>query len=207
LVREHGLLRLVTEFVLARAIDDAVEWHVMGVGVPIAVNVFAPSLGDLGLPKRIVNALVSRGLSTDALTVEVTEDLLLEDMDRTRTVFDRLRQNGIRIAIDDFGSGYSALSYLHDLPIDELKLDRQFIAPVLVDWRAAAIVRAVIDLAHVLGVTTVAEGIEDAASAARLREYGCDVGQGFYYSPPLDAPALMELLSSATRAPAEATSS
>jgi EAL domain-containing protein (putative c-di-GMP-specific phosphodiesterase class I) len=200
-------MRLVTEFVLARAIDDAVEWHARGVGVPIAVNIFAPSLGDLGLPKQIVNALAGRGLSTDALTVEVTEDLLLEDMDRTRTVFDRLRENGIRIAIDDFGSGYSALSYLHDLPIDELKLDRQFIAPVLVDWRAAAIVRAVIDLAHVLGVTTVAEGIEDAATVARLREYGCDVAQGYYYSPPIEATAMLELLSSTTRASVEATSS
>jgi diguanylate cyclase len=207
LVREHGLMRLVTEFVLAQAIDDAVAWYARGVGVPIAVNVFAPSLGDLGLPKRIVNALASRRLSTDALTVEVTEDLLLEDMDRTRTVFERLRENGIRIAIDDFGSGYSALSYLHDLPIDELKLDRQFIAPVLVDWRAAAIVRAVVDLAHVLGVTTVAEGIEDAATVARLREYGCDVAQGYYYSPPLDAAAMLELLSSTMRSPAEAASS
>ena len=206
LVREHGLMRLVTEFVLAQAIDDAVAWHARGVGVPIAVNVFAPSLGDLGLPKRIVSALASRRLSTDALTVEVTEDLLLEDMDRTRTVFERLRENGIRIAIDDFGSGYSALSYLHDLPIDELKLDRQFIAPVLVDWRAAAIVRAVVDLAHVLGVTTVAEGIEDAATVARLREYGCDVAQGYYYSPPIEAAAMLELLSSTTRAPAEAAS-
>lgn len=203
LVREHGLMRLVTEFVLTRAIDDAVEWHARGVGVPIAVNVFAPSLSDLGLPRQIVNALASRGLSTDALTVEVTEDLLLEDIDRTRTVFERLRENGIRIAIDDFGSGYSALSYLHDLPIDELKLDRQFIAPVLVDWRAAAIVRAIVDLAHVLGVTTVAEGVEDAATVARLREYGCDVAQGYFYSPPIDPAAMLELLTSTTRAPAE----
>jgi diguanylate cyclase (GGDEF)-like protein len=207
LVREHGLMRLLTDYVLARAIDDAVEWHARGVGVPIAVNVFAPSLGDLGLPKQIVNALARRRLRTDALTVEVTEDLLLEDMNRTRTVFDRLRENGIRIAIDDFGSGYSALSYLHDLPIDELKLDRQFIAPVLVDWRAAAIVRAVIDLAHVLGVTTVAEGVEDAATVARLREYGCDVAQGYYYSPPVDAVAMLEMLSSNTTAPAEVATS
>jgi diguanylate cyclase (GGDEF)-like protein len=207
LVREHGLMHLLTEYVLARAIDDAVEWHARGVGVPIAVNVFAPSLGDLSLPRQIVNALARRRLRTDALTVEVTEDLLLEDMARTRTVFDKLREDGIRIAIDDFGSGYSALSYLHDLPIDELKLDRQFIAPVLVDWRAAAIVRAVIDLAHVLGVTTVAEGVEDAATVARLREYGCDVAQGYYYSQPIDATAMLELLSATTRAPAEATSS
>jgi EAL domain-containing protein (putative c-di-GMP-specific phosphodiesterase class I) len=139
--------------------------------------------------------------------VEVTEDLLLDNMDRTRTVLDKLREHGIRVAIDDFGSGYSALSYLHDLPIDEVKLDRQFIAPVLVDWRAAAIVRAVIDLAHVLGVTTVAEGVENAATAARLREYGCDVAQGYYYSPPLAAPDMLELLVSATRARASARSS
>jgi diguanylate cyclase (GGDEF)-like protein len=207
LVREHGLMHSVTEVVLARAIDDAALWHSMGFRVPIAVNVFAPSLGDLALPKQIVKALVRGGLNAEALTVEVTEDLLLEDVDRTRVVIDRLREHGIRVAIDDFGSGYSALSYLHDLPIDELKLDRQFIAPVLVDWRAAAIVRAVIDLAHVLGVTTVAEGVEDEATAARLREYSCEVGQGYYYSPPLAAPELLELFTSAMRAPAAAGSS
>ena len=98
------------------------------------------------------------------------------------------------------------LRYLHDLPIDELKLDRQFIAPVLVDWRATAIVRAVIDLAHALGLTTVAEGVENAAIAARLRDYGCDVAQGYYYSPPLAAPDMLELLKSATRAPVAARS-
>jgi diguanylate cyclase (GGDEF)-like protein len=207
LVREHGLMHSVTEVVLARAVDDAARWHSQGFHVPIAVNVFAPSLGDLALPKQIVKALVRGNLNAEALTVEVTEDLLLEDVDRTRIVIDRLREHGIRVAIDDFGSGYSALSYLHDLPIDELKLDRQFIAPVLVDWRAAAIVRAVIDLAHVLGVTTVAEGVEDEATAARLREYGCEVGQGYYYSPPLASSELLELFTSTMRAPAAARSS
>ena len=206
LVREHGLMPSVTEFVLARALDDAAQWYSRGVGVPIAVNIFAPALGDLDLPNQMLRALVGRRLSSDALTVEVTEDLLLDNMGRTRTVLDRLREHGIRVAIDDFGSGYSALSYLHDLPIDELKLDRQFIAPVLVDWRAAAIVRAVIDLAHALGLTTVAEGVENAATAARLRDYGCDVAQGYYYSPPLAAPDMLELLTSATRAPAAARS-
>ena len=207
LVREHGLMHLITEVVLERAIDDAAQWHSRGFAVPVAVNVFAPSLGDLELPKQIAKALVRGSLNAEALTVEVTEDLLLEDVDRTRIVIDRLREHGIRVAIDDFGSGYSALSYLHDLPIDELKLDRQFIAPVLVDWRAAAIVRAVIDLAHVLGVTTVAEGVEDEATAARLREYGCEVGQGYYYSPPLAVADLLELFTSRMRAPAAARSS
>lgn len=201
LVREHGLMRSVTEFVFAQALDDVVLWRAKGIEVPVAVNVFAPSLEDLGLPKQIENALARRRLRTDTLTVEITEDALLENMDRTRTVVDRLRGRGIRVAIDDFGSGYSALSYLHDLPIDELKLDHHFIAAVLVDWRAAAIVRAVIDLAHVLGVTTVAEGVETAAAAARLREQGCDVAQGYYYSPPLNASGIVDLVSATASVP------
>jgi len=98
------------------------------------------------------------------------------------------------VAIDDFGSGYSALSYLRDLTIDEVKLDRDFIAPILVDPRAAAVVRAVVNLAHELGLTTVAEGVENAETAARLREYGCDVGQGYFFSAPLSAEAVADLL-------------
>jgi diguanylate cyclase (GGDEF)-like protein len=207
MVREHGLMRSVTELVFAKALDDAAYWQTRGVNVPIAVNVFAPSLGDLGLPSRIVRLLTDRDLGANALTIEITEDLLLDNMDRTRMVLDSMREHGMRVAIDDFGSGYSALRYLRDLPIDEVKLDRQFIGPILVDPRAAAIVEAVIDLAHVLGVTTVAEGVENAATAAKLREYGCEVAQGYYYSPPLAAPDLLKLLLSTKEAPAVARSS
>jgi diguanylate cyclase (GGDEF)-like protein len=207
LVRRHGLMWSLTEFVLSRALDDMVWWRSRGVTLPIAVNVFAPSLADPGLPAQIVHALKSRNLRADALTVEVTEDLLLENMDETRKVLERLRHHGIRIAIDDFGTGYSALSYLRELPIDEIKLDRQFVAPVLVDWRAASIVRAVIDLAHVLGVTTVAEGVENEETAARLRTFGCEVAQGFLYSRPITAVAMLDLLQSRTTIPAATGSS
>jgi len=196
LVREHGLMRSVTELVLAQALDDVSGWHARGFDVPVAVNIFAPSLGDLELPRQIARALAERNLRSDTLTVEITEDLLLDNLDRTRTVLNRLRENGVRVAIDDFGSGYSALWYLRELPVDEVKLDRQFIAPILVDPRAAAIVRAVIDLARALGVTSVAEGVEDAPTAVRLTEYGCEVAQGYYYSPPVDAAAMLEMLSS-----------
>ena len=199
LVREHGLMRSVTELVLAQALDDVAAWHAQGFDVPVAVNIFAPSLGDLELPRQIARALSERNLRSDSLTVEITEDLLLDNLDRTRTVLNRLRENGVRIAIDDFGSGYSALWYLRELPVDEVKLDRQFIAPILVDPRAAAIVRAVIDLARALGVTSVAEGVEDALTAVRLIEYGCEVAQGYYYSPPVDAAAMLEMLSSRSR--------
>ncbi len=111
-------------------------------------------------------------------------------------MLERLRHRGIRIAIDDFGSGYSALWYLRELAIDEVKLDRHFIAPIRIDARAAAAVRGVVDLAHVLGVTTVAEGVENAETADRLREYGCDVAQGYFYSPPVSAAAMMNMLAS-----------
>ena len=196
LVRKRGLMRAVTDIVLTHALDDAAEWDAMGIGVPIAVNVFAPSLGDLDLPTHIASALAARRLNPEDLTIEITEDFLLDNIDRTRSVLERLRQRGIRIAIDDFGSGYSALWYLRELAIDEVKLDRQFIAPILVDSRAAAVVRGVVDLAHVLGVTTVAEGVENAETAEKLREFGCDVAQGYYYSPPISAAAMMNLLAS-----------
>jgi diguanylate cyclase len=194
LVREHGLMRSVTELVIGQALDDVAQWQASGFRVPIAVNMFAPSLCDLTLPDRILRALDGRGLSPDVLTIEITEDLLLDNVDRTRNVLDRLRAHGMRVAIDDFGSGYSSLGYLCELPIDEVKLDRQFIAPILVDSRAAAVVRAVVELAHELGMTTVAEGVENAATAAILREYGCDVAQGFHYSTPLAATDLRKLL-------------
>jgi diguanylate cyclase (GGDEF)-like protein len=196
LVRKRGLMRAVTDIVLTQALDDAAEWTAMGIGVPIAVNVFAPSLGDLDLPTHIASSLAERRLSPEDLTIEITEDFLLDNIDRTRSVLERLRQRGIRIAIDDFGSGYSALWYLRELAIDEVKLDRQFIAPIQFDSRAAAVVRGVVDLAHVLGVTTVAEGVENAETAEKLREFGCEVAQGYYYSPPISAAAMMNLLAS-----------
>jgi diguanylate cyclase (GGDEF)-like protein len=205
LVRKRGLMRAVTDIVLTQALDDVAEWHSMGFGVPIAVNVFAPSLGDLDLPTHIASALAVRKLSPEHLTIEITEDFLLDNIDRTRSVLERLRQRGIRIAIDDFGSGYSALWYLRELAIDEVKLDRHFIAPIRVDSRAAAVVRAVVDLAHVLGVTTVAEGVENSETAERLREFGCEVAQGYYYSPPISAAAMMNMLASGqAKRPAQA---
>ena len=118
--------------------------------VPVAINLFAPALDDLALPDRITLPCRAPGCPPAALSFELTEHLLLANIRRARTIIDQLRARGLRIAIDDFGSGYATMSYLRDLPIDELKLDRQFIAPILRSERAAAIVRSVIDLAHTL---------------------------------------------------------
>ena len=199
LVRQHGLMRSMTTVVLELALDEAAEWYRRGVGVPVAVNVFAPAVSDPALPGQILGALQARGLSPQALTVEITEDLLLDDMDRTRSVLNTLRSNGIRVAIDDFGSGYSALWYLREFPVDEIKLDKEFVAPVLTQPTSAEIVRSVVNLAHALGITPVAEGVENAATAERLREFGCDVAQGYFYSRPLPAADTVALLSAHQR--------
>ena len=187
LVRGHQLMGPITEFVLDRALDDARRWSDLGLDLPVAVNLSATALAVADLPERIGAALAARGLIASALVVEITEDLFLEDSAAARHILMRLREKGIQIAIDDFGSGYSALWYLRDLPVDKVKLDRSFVAPIASDPKAAAVARAVIDLAHVLLMTTVAEGVEDEQTAQLLQRYGCDVAQGYLYSPPVTA--------------------
>ncbi|MCW2730842.1 MAG: morA [Mycobacterium sp.] len=190
LVRENGLMEAVTDLVLERAVEDAAGWFDAGINLPVAINLSAPSLNDETLPARVLSVLAAHGMPPTSLTVEITEDLLLASVVRARTILDRLRESGIRVAIDDFGSGYAAMTYLHELPVDELKLDRQFIAPILHDERAAAIVRSVVELAIEFGLTSVAEGVEDKATAELLKSYGCGFGQGHYFSPPVPAQAI-----------------
>jgi EAL domain-containing protein (putative c-di-GMP-specific phosphodiesterase class I) len=190
LVKENGLMGAVTDFVLERAVADAAGWRQRVGPLPVAINLSAPSLDDESLPARVLAVLDRHGTSPSMLTLEITEDLLLASVGRARSVLDELRRSGIRVAIDDFGSGYGAMTYLHELPIDELKLDRQFIAPIPHDRRATAIVRSVIELAGQFGLTSVAEGVEDEATADLLRSYGCGFGQGHYFSKPVPAEAI-----------------
>jgi diguanylate cyclase (GGDEF)-like protein len=191
LVRENGLMEAVTDLVLERAVGDAAGWYHRGLVLPVAVNLSAPSLNDEALPERILSLLADYGMPANSLSVEITEDLLLASVVRARAVLDGLRNHGVRVAIDDFGSGYAAMTYLHELPVDELKLDRQFIAPILHDERAASIVRSVVQLANEFGLASVAEGVEDEATADLLTSYGCGFGQGHYFSPPVPAQAIM----------------
>ena len=134
-------MEALTDFVLDRALDDAAGWHAAGVDMPGRGQPLGAVAERRGAARPHAVALARHGLPPTALTVEITEDLLLASVARARTVLDELRDSGVRVAIDDFGSGYAAMTYLHELPIDELKLDRQFVAPILHDERAAAIVR------------------------------------------------------------------
>ncbi len=194
LVNQRVLMRALTDVVLDLALDDAARWYAEGFRVRVAVNVFAPTISDPELGPAIVAGLQRRGLPPETLIVEITEDRLLADMPGTRAALTSLRDKGIRIALDDFGSGYSALWHLRDLPVDQVKLDREFIAPMLTHPTSATIVRTVIDMAHALGLTLVAEGVESAGIATLLREYGCPVAQGFFFSRPLPAVEMSELL-------------
>lgn len=198
LVREHGLIHVLTDLVLTRAVSDAAAWYAAGTPIPVAINLGAPSLDENALPDRIMSVLAEHGMPPSCLTIEITEDLMVADFARARTVLNRLRENGIRVAIDDFGSGYATLTYLRELPADEVKLGREFIAPIVHDDRAATIARSVIELASAFGIATVAEGVEDSATAQRLKEYGCDAVQGNFFCGPLPA-------SEISRVPANST--
>ena len=197
LIRRNGLIGSVTDTVLELAVRDASTWFgTEHRNVPVAINLFAPSLTDIDLADRVGAVLANHSLPAYALVVEITEQMLLSNMGRTRQVIDRLRASKLRISIDDFGSGYSTMSYLRDLPVDELKLDREFITPIMHNPRAAAIVQSVISLTQALGIVSVAEGVEDAATAERLADYGCMVGQGFYFAKPMSVEALRLLIES-----------
>jgi diguanylate cyclase (GGDEF)-like protein len=187
LVEESGLMPTLTRVVLAMALDQAAAWHAQGQPLTVAVNLSASSLGDTALPKQVASMLAARGLGPSALQLEITEEFLMADRDRARNILTLLRNSGIKISIDDFGTGSS---FLRDLPIDQLKLDRAFIFPMTDDPHAAALVAATIDLAHSLGLRMVAEGVETNTAYAELMRLGCDQAQGYYMSRPVPAAEL-----------------
>ncbi|MFF2319149.1 putative bifunctional diguanylate cyclase/phosphodiesterase [Arthrobacter sp. NPDC058097] len=185
LVEEGGLMNALNDCVLTLALDQAALWQTKGRPMTVAANLSASSLIDAELPGRIAAMLRERALPASALMVEITEDFMMPDRVRARDILAGLQASGVRVAIDDFGTGYSSLAYLRDLPINELKLDRSFIVSMTEDPRAAALVASTINLAHSLGLTVVAEGVEDGDALDQLGRYGCDQAQGFHILRPV----------------------
>ncbi|WP_227423627.1 EAL domain-containing protein [Pengzhenrongella sicca] len=171
-------------------LDQAAAWAVQGQHLTVAVNLSARSLGDADLPDRVLAMLAARGLPSSALQFEITEEFLLADRTQARAVLTKLRSTGIQISIDDYGTGYSTLPYLRDLPIDELKLDRSFVFPIADDARAAALVASTISLARSLGLRIVAEGVETLTAFTELARLGCDQAQGYFICRPVPAAEL-----------------
>jgi predicted signal transduction protein with EAL and GGDEF domain len=193
-----GLIGEVAQKIMDRAIADWRGWRDAGLPAPrIAVNVAAAQLRNEDFVPALQRALAALQGDPSALSVEITESILISNMERAIEVLTQVRALGVPVAIDDFGTGYSSLAYIVTLPIDELKIDRAFVKKITADAAYEGIVRTCVSLARGLNLKVVAEGVETQAQAAKLRALECDQAQGFLYSPPVPADQLVRMLEKA----------
>jgi diguanylate cyclase (GGDEF)-like protein len=183
------LIVSLTDWVVDRACAQAAAWRAQGMPLPIAVNVSARCLRDHEFADRMLAALQRHQVTSDLITIEITETAVIADPERAAATLRRLAERGMGVAIDDFGVGYTSLAHLDHLPISELKIDREFVAHMTRGADGDAVVRAVVSLGHGLGMTVVAEGVEDDTTLALLAEIGCDVAQGYAIARPAPAEA------------------
>ncbi|MEU4163079.1 bifunctional diguanylate cyclase/phosphodiesterase [Actinoplanes sp. NPDC026670] len=182
-----SLIHPFTERVLTIALEQARAWLDAGHRVPVAVNVSTRSLLDESFPGRLATLLSAAGVPGELLCIEITEHTVLSDPTTTIEALRQIRDLGVKTSIDDFGTGYSSLTYLKLLPVDELKIDRSFVADMVADSSSHALVASAVDLAHNLNLTVVAEGVEDDRTAAALSGLGCDTAQGYHFARPVPA--------------------
>jgi diguanylate cyclase (GGDEF)-like protein len=185
IVEQTGLIGPLTRHVLERAVAQCAAWHQAGHKLTVSVNLSVRNLLDPDLSSLISDLLTIYRLNPKALELEITESMLMSDPDRSLVTLTRLSQLGVGLSVDDYGTGYSSLANLRRLPIDELKIDRSFVSPMLSDESDLIIVRSTINLGHDLGLKVVAEGVEDEATLHRLEKLGCDLAQGYHFSKPL----------------------
>jgi EAL domain-containing protein (putative c-di-GMP-specific phosphodiesterase class I) len=186
-IEEAGRIDDLTIAVLAQSLEDMRSWHNQGLAIGVAVNISASLLTSESFAARALALVMSSGFPAHRLTFEVTESAQFEDSDKAIAILERFRTSGIRISMDDYGTGQSTLNYLKVLPVSELKIDRMFVQHAHVDHGDAMLVRSTVLLAHELGLKVVAEGIEEAACLAFLKGIGCDYAQGYFVSRPLSA--------------------
>ena len=184
LAEQTGLMPTLSDLVLRTALADARRWRTEVRHLRVAVNLAASSLLDATLPARVADALATAGLPADALALEIT-DGVLTDAGRARATLDALHAMGVRVALDDYGTGRSSVALLNALPVDQIKLDGGLVTTAAGDRRARAIVRHTVLMAHSLNIEVVAEGVEDAGTLQLLDQLGCDHAQGFEIAPPL----------------------
>jgi len=184
LAEQTGLIRPLTLYMLDAALRQCAVWRSAGYDLAVAVNVTGRDLLDLHFPEQVAAAIERAGVAPEALELEITESTIMTDAARARSVLLALSELGVRVAIDDFGSGHSSLGYLKRLPIDVLKIDRSFVMNMTEESDDAVIVRSTIDLGHNLGLQVVAEGVETEEALARLTELGCDSVQGYFLGRP-----------------------
>jgi diguanylate cyclase (GGDEF)-like protein len=191
LAENTGLMAPLTEWVLRKAIEQAARWRDRGLTLPVAVNVSPRSLLEGDLPGALLRLLADTGLPADLLEIEITETAIMADPDGAVQLLRRLQAMGIRVSIDDFGTGYTSLSYLKALPVHTLKIDRVFVADILENHKDQAIAESIIALGHKLGLSVIAEGIEDDDVWQRLISLNCDEGQGYHLARPMPSADLL----------------
>ncbi len=190
-----GLIIPVGDWVLRRACSEAAAWKgVAGRDLEVSVNLGARQFQRADLTERIAQILEESGLDPERLQLEITENCAMQNAENSVRMLRELKRLGVRIALDDFGTGYSSLNYLRRFPIDTLKLDRAFVLDVTEDENDAAIATAVISMAHSLGLTVIAEGIEKEDQLAFLRALGCRRGQGFLFGRPMPVEEFRECI-------------
>jgi len=188
------LLGQFTRYVLDKALAAAADLAKAGLKLPVSVNLSPRSLLDPQLPGDLAELLARHEVPAEHLVLEITETVVLSPLRMTDQVLHSLRELGVRFAVDDFGTGYSSLTFLTRIAVDELKVDRTFVARMAESKEAAAIVRAIIDLGQRLGIRVVAEGVETLEQRHALVRLGCHAGQGFHFSRPVESAGLVEAL-------------
>ena len=190
---EHtGYIKVLTRWVLGEVVRQCGEWLGQGLQLQICANIAARDLMNRDLPEQIAALLAEHCVPAGLICLEITESGFMEDPAHAHKVLERLSAMGLRLAIDDYGVGYSSLSYIMKLPVQELKIDRSFIGGIVANPDLSTIVRSTIELGHNLGMKVVAEGVEDGHAWDLLEVLGCDDAQGYFMSPPLEAAALVE---------------
>lgn len=204
IAEETGLILPLSDWLLQQATRQLADWHQQFPQIPplsVSVNLSVRNLHDPALLDKVKQAITHLTPSGCQLVLEITESMLIQQIEHTTALLDQLKLAGAQISIDDFGTGYSSLSYLHCLPADTLKIDASFVRQMQADPRNQKIVQTIVTLSDQLGLKAIAEGIETKLQLQQLQQLGCEYGQGYLLAPPLPVTAATELLQSAARAP------
>jgi diguanylate cyclase (GGDEF)-like protein len=187
-----GFIKIITQWVIEQALRQQKEWQKAGVALTVSINISAHDLFIPKLPELFTKLMETYAVSPHCMVLEITESAIMADPQRALGILNELHDMGLRLSIDDFGTGYSSLAYLKKLPVSELKIDKSFVTNMENDRDDAIIVHSTIDLAHNMGLTVVAEGVENLATLDMLQSLGCDFLQGYYISRPLPVGALLQ---------------
>ncbi|HWE62297.1 MAG TPA: EAL domain-containing protein [Chloroflexota bacterium] len=198
LAEQSGLILPLTDWIVEKAVQQCAEWRHQGLELSISVNLSMRTLHERRLPAALGDLLRRYAVAPELITLEITESSLMTDPAQVLTVLTQLDMLGVRLSIDDFGTGYSSLAYLRQLPVDEIKIDRSFILGINTDSKDIALVRSIVVMAHALGLSIVAEGVETRQVYEMLRAQGPLKAQGYYFSPPLSPDQLTTWLATAT---------